>query len=201
MLYQLQQRIHTLAHNAVDNASGGPPSFPAEGVVFSHWQFNHDDPWWTHNYWLAAAEIEANDYVQAWERFRKTLNKVVPRISFVSQCYAEYLGQPFLILRKHSDVAYVRCVMETTGCGLMFMDEERKALNLLLNDLKIPDEFFYYWNDATNSFTRLFLKAALNAFSPRGVCQNRQAWSGLYEIGANIRPRIKQGSLGYQGRF
>lgn len=31
------------------------------------------------------------------------------------------------------------------------MEDEQKALKLLLDNSVIPDEFYYYWNDATNS--------------------------------------------------
>lgn len=33
----------------------------------------------------------------------------------------------------------------------MFMADELKAFNALLTNSQIPDEFFWYWNDATNS--------------------------------------------------
>lgn len=151
MLYQLQQRIHTLAHNAVDSASDGPPSFTAKDIVFTHWQYKDGIPWWTHNYWVATAGIEAGDFVQAWEIFQKRLAIIVPRISLVSQCYTECLREPYLILKESSDVAYVRAVIDSKPSGLMFMEEEKKALYLLLDYPQIPDEFFYYWNDATNS--------------------------------------------------
>jgi hypothetical protein len=151
MMYRLEQRIHTLANNAVDNAIDGPPSFAAKGVIFSHWQYSNDIPWGTHHYWLAAADIEANDFVQAWKSFQKTLAIVVPRISLVSQCYTEWLREPYLILKESCDVAYLRAVADSEPSGLMFMEEEKKALHLLLDYPQIPDEFFYYWNDATNS--------------------------------------------------
>jgi hypothetical protein len=41
--------------------------------------------------------------------------------------------------------------MEQTGGGLMFTDQEQQAFNLLLTDSQIPNAFFWYWNDATNS--------------------------------------------------
>lgn len=151
MLYQLQQRIHTLAHNAVESTTDGPPSFTAKEIVFTHWQYKDGIPWWTHNYWVAAAGIEANRFVQAWEIFQKVLAIVVPRISLISQFYTECLREPYLILKESSDVAYVRAVVDSKPSGLMFMEEEKNALNLLVDYPQIPDEFFYYWNDATNS--------------------------------------------------
>jgi len=151
MLYRLEQRIHTLAQNVVGRATTHAPVFSAEDVTFSSWKVDKSDGWWTHKYWLATAEIDAKDYIGAWQTFWSRLARIVPRMSLVSQCYMEYLGQPILILRKDSDIAFVRWVKDTQGAGLMFMDDERKALDLLLNDAETPNEFFYYWYDATNS--------------------------------------------------
>ncbi len=69
----------------------------------------------------------------------------------MSQCYTECATEPFLILRKDSCVAFIRWVGERGSVGLMFMEDEQKALDLLLHNSEIPEEFYYYWNDATNS--------------------------------------------------
>ena len=151
MLYRLEQRIHTLAQNCVGRASTPAPEFTTDGVTFSCWLVKESDEWLTHDYWLATTEIDANGYIEAWQIFWKKLAKIVPRICLVSQCYMEYLGQPILILRKDIGVAFVRWVGDRPGAGLMFMDKQHEALELLLKDAEIPDEFFYYWNDATNS--------------------------------------------------
>jgi hypothetical protein len=146
MLYRVEQRIHTLAQNVVGHVTGGAPTFTAEGVTFTPWQ-----DWWTHPYWLATSDIEENDFRAAWQAFNKILARVVPRISVVSQCYTNYRTEPFLILQKGWDICFVRWVEESGSSRLMFMEDEQDALNLLLKSPEIPDEFHYYWNDATNS--------------------------------------------------
>lgn len=146
MRYRVEQRIHTLAQNVVDHPTGLPPTFTAEGVTFTPWQ-----EWWTHPYWLATSDIEADNFKGSWEAFQKCLSRLVPRISVVSQCYAAYRVEPFLILREGSDVSFVRWVEERGSAGLMFMENEQEALELLLKSPEIPDEFHFYWNDATNS--------------------------------------------------
>jgi len=65
MLYRIDQRIHTLAQNVADILTVGGTGFSAEGVQFLPWQNNPSEGWWTHKYWLATAEIEADDYGQA----------------------------------------------------------------------------------------------------------------------------------------
>lgn len=151
MLYRLEQRIHTLAENAIDTATIGVTGFSAEGVHFSPWQNEPNEGWWTHQYWLATAEIEADHYGQAWNIFWKRLARLVPRIVLVSQCYTEYLGQPLLIRRTNPDVAFVRWTKERGATGLMFMANELQAFNALLTNSQVPDEFFWYWTDATNA--------------------------------------------------
>lgn len=142
MRYQLEQRIHTLAENVVDSRTDGTPQFTVEGVTLSPWQVDPSDGWWTHQYWTASGEIDATDFKNAWRLFWNKLARIVPIISLVSQCYAEYLNQPILILRQDSDTAFLRYTLERKGVGLMFMDKEQKALNFLLTYHQIPDEFF-----------------------------------------------------------
>lgn len=151
VLYTLEQRIHTLAQNAIDAQTTGVTGFTAEGVRFSPWQNEPHEGWWTNPYWLATAKIEANDYGQAWNIFRERLARLVPRIALVSQCYTEYHGQPFLIRRTNPDVAFIRWTKERGATGLMFMADELLAFNALFANSQIPDEFFWYWSDATNA--------------------------------------------------
>ena len=151
MRYQLEQRIHTLAENVVDSRTDGAPQFTVDGVTLTSWRVDPSDGYWTHPYWIASGEINAPDFNNAWQLFWRKLARIIPRISLVSQCYAEYLTQPILILRQDFDTAFLRYTVEQKGSGLMFMDQELKAFNFLLADSQIPNEFFWYWNDATNS--------------------------------------------------
>lgn len=151
MRYYLEQRIHTLAENVVAYATGEASLFTADDVIFSLWRVKPNDGYWTHPYWLASWDVEANDFRAAWQEFANRLDRLIPRIAVVSQCYTEYVTEPFLILRKDSDIAFIRWVGERGSVGLMFMENEQKALDLLLNSSEIPEEFYYYWNDATNS--------------------------------------------------
>lgn len=152
MHYRLEQRIHTLAQNVVDRANTTQTGFTAEEVSFLSWKCEPGDDWGTHQYWLASTEIEADDYIAAWRLFIKSLVRIVPRMVLVSQCYMEHLAQPILIKRTDSDVAFIWWVLDREPSPLMFMDQERRALDQLLGHPDIPNEFFYYWRDAVNTF-------------------------------------------------
>jgi hypothetical protein len=151
MRYRVEQRIHTLAENIVDDEAGGEPVFEAEGVTFSLWKETPTDGYWTHQYWLATSEIDGDDFQSAWKTLWNRLARVVPRISLVTQCYIEYLSQPTLIVRNDSHTAFFQYIVDRSAVGLSFMNQEFKALQILLKHAGIPDEFFWYWNDATNS--------------------------------------------------
>ncbi len=149
MNYEFQHRIETLAKNAVLNESQAS-SFSEQEVCFSHWAFNFRDGW-SQNYWLAKGNIEATDLQDADRKIRGKLNIIVPRIALIGQCYIDYLLQPLIIHRADTDFAFLNFVTDSESVGLMFMEKERKALRLLLKRPKIPESFYYYWNDAVNS--------------------------------------------------
>ena len=183
MLYRLEQRIHTLAHNGVGRATTHTTAFTAEGVTFSSWLVDESDEWLTHPYWLATTEIEANDYMAAWRLFIKRLLRIVPRMALVSQCYTEHLNQPILIERRDLKVAFVWWVLDRKGAtGLMFMEKEKSALDLLLGHPDIPEEFFYYWRDAVNTFgysSRLLLMlSAVEALTGIPYAERRRKRKG-----------------------
>ena len=128
MRYHLEQRIHTLAENIVAYDTSGVPSFTAEDVIFSPWRVKPDDVYGTHPYWLASCDVEANDFKAAWKEIANRLDRLIPGIAVVSQCYTEYATEPFLIFRENSSDAFIRWVGERRSVGLMFMEDEKEAL-------------------------------------------------------------------------
>lgn len=148
--YKIEHKILTLAHCAVMEKKDKPASFSIDDVEFSHWDFNCADGWLT-DAWIATATIEAENYHKAFSEFIKRLSRLIPRISLISQSYIEYLSEPFLIHKIGSDTAFCRYTKDVDATGLMFMENEVKALNKLLTNTEIPEAFYYYWNDAVNS--------------------------------------------------
>lgn len=150
MIYLFEQKISTLAQNALPNKNIDSCGFEIDGIELAHWGFNASDGW-TDKAWLARAEVEAVSFDLARQSFYKRLARIVPRVSFISQCYAEYYSQPILVTRSDLDVAFFRCTKDRGSVPLMFCEEELHALKALLSDDAIPDAFFYYWNDAVNA--------------------------------------------------
>jgi len=148
--YKIEHKILSLAHCAVMSDEKKPASFNAEGIEFTHWNFNYRDGW-LENAWIASSYIEASDFIQAINFFRKKLTRIIPRISLISQSYIEFVLEPFLVLETSKDFAFLKYIEDKEACGLMFMEKEEKALKNLLDNKDVPEEFYFYWNDAVNS--------------------------------------------------
>jgi len=148
--YKIEYRILTLVNCAVIEEGNKPASFDIDGVKFSHWDFNYSDGWVT-NAWLATITLKTKNNQEALSKFIKKLSRLIPRIALISQAYVEYLSEPYLIHEIGNNIASFRYTKDVGATGLMFMDDERKALVKLLKDKKIPEAFYYYWNDAVNT--------------------------------------------------
>jgi hypothetical protein len=149
MKYKIQHKILTLARNAVME-DGKVSPFCVEGISFSHWDFEYREGW-SGDAWLAESTIEAPNFHEACHIFRVRLGKIISRVSLIIQCYIEYFNEPLLVHKEGSDVGYFRYTAERGTVGLMFMEKEKKALDILVTDTKIPDAFYKYWNDAVNA--------------------------------------------------
>lgn len=204
MRYKLEQRIHTLAHNYLELIPEHQPGFIVEDVSFLPWRVNEEDGCRTHPYWLTTWETEAENRWKAWRLFWDRLTLIVPRISLVSQCYIDYIHQPLLILREDYDTAFLVYVQEHKGVGLSFDEDELKALQFLLKSSNIPDEFFWYWNDATNATgytSKLVLmlvavETLVNKPTPKGKGTPSKDWDKLIEI---LGPELKKEFWGEEG--
>jgi hypothetical protein len=186
MIYRIEHRIETLAENVV-RAETLSPAFNLLDIMFVHWEFNPRDGW-MHNYWLATGNIEASSLDEAFKLHSEKLARIVPRVALIGQCYVDSVFQPFLILREDKDVAFFRYVRNTGAVGLMFMDKELKALNQLLVNSDVPEEFYYYWNDAINSIgyspKLLLMLSAIEALVKirNGPATGQKDWAKLEQI-------------------
>lgn len=148
MRFRFEHRIQTLAKNA---CAPSYSSFEQDGIRYSQWDFNHRDGW-IGDAWLAEGEVEAECFTKAINEFVSKLLKATRRISFISQSYTEAWSQPWLGTRDDSQVGFFRYTNEVSGGGLMFMEKDQTTLELLTKDNFVPEEFFYYWNDAVITF-------------------------------------------------
>lgn len=166
--YKIEHKILTLAHCAVMDRKEKPASFEAEGVEFSHWDFNYRDGE-IGDAWIAVAEINAQNYLDAINEFGRRLSRSISRISLICQSFIEYISEPFLIHKIGDNVVFFRYIIDIHGGGLMFMGKQQKALIKLLSIKEIPETFYYYWNDAVNaigySSKLLIMFSAFEAFA------------------------------------
>lgn len=180
--YKIEHKIETLAQNAVMTMEV-PGSFVIDGTIFSHYEFSHTKGW-LHDSWIAAAIIEALNFKEASHLFWQRLFKIVPRATFISQCYTEFVTQPYIICKVGANSAFFRFVRDSQPVGLMFAEDELRALNLLLNRNDIPEQFYRYWNDAVNAtgYTPklLLMFSAIEALAKSGP--GKKDWDKIKSI-------------------
>ncbi len=70
---------------------------------------------WPSDWWLAESQIEADNYKDAFKVFQRDLNRVVPRISLISQTYIDFFRQPFLIVKDGGRVGSARVLITSSG--------------------------------------------------------------------------------------
>jgi hypothetical protein len=204
--YKIEHKILTLAHCAVMENKEKPASFDVDGISFSHWDFNYRDGWLS-DAWIAEFNTEAKDSHKAFKLFRDKLVKIIPRIALISQSYIEFYGEPFLISKVNSDVAFFRYTKDVRSVGLMFMEGEQKALKVLLKSTEIPEAFYYYWNDAVNTIgyspKLLLMFSAIEALVKK---DGKKDWNLINTIlGENLTKELfgtrKNSSVGLRHRL
>ncbi len=204
--YKIEHKILTLAECAVMDNKEKPASFDVDDISFSHWDFSYHDGWMTDS-WIAECTIQADNYRMAFDIFRKKLMRIIPRISLISQTYIEFLNEPFLINKIGSDIAFFRYTTDSQAVGLMFMEGEKEALNLLLENKSIPEEFYYYWNDAVNtigySSKLLMMFSALEALAKNRDKDLFKKPFDLYEkiLGEGLSHEIFENTVGLRNRL
>jgi hypothetical protein len=181
--YKIEHKIFTLADCAVMEKETTPASFEIEGIQFSHWDFNYRDGWLAADAWLSTAEVEAEGVFDAINNFRAKLSKLIPRISLISQSYITFVLEPFIAHDLSSDIVFFEYIEDVKGGGLMFMENEREALVLLLKRTEIPESFFSYWNDAVNasgySAKLLLMFSAIEALAKK---ERKKDWDLINSI-------------------
>lgn len=202
--YTIQHRLHTLSQPYI-NIGEGNPSFELNGFKFSQWDFNWAEGHKT-QYWLIESQIKSEDFRTAFEAFRININAVIPKISMLSQCYAEHLNEPYIIHKNDSDIAFFRYTKKSNGVPLAFDGDNFKALEKLQNRQDIHDEFYYYWNDMLNvtgySAKLLLLCSALEALAKSSINQCGNKYDFLASIlGLELKDKIWEQKKGIRHRL
>ncbi len=205
--YEIEHKITTLAQNAVpDKSKNSYHIFSIGDITFEHWNFNIRDGW-LENAWLAKSEVKNSSFLKAINSFRKRLWKIVPRIALISQSYIEYHVEPFVVHKKDSDTAFFHCTKDRESGGLMFMENEKQALDEILASAQVPDEFYYYWNDAVNtigySAKLLLMFSALEALAKKRDKKKFQKPIDLYSyiLGKRLANKIFAQTMGLRHRL
>jgi len=199
--YTIEQKIRTTAENAVMSGEK-PASFICEGVEFSHEDFDYQEGWLS-DFWLAKTTIEEENFNKAYGVFINKLNRIIPRIALISQCYVNFINESFLITKEESDNAFFGLSIDSKYVGLMFQENEQKILNqLLVND--VPENFYKYWNDAVNttgySSKLLIMLSALEAISKK--TNGKKDWDKLTEIlGEELKDKLFERNKGLRNRL
>jgi len=183
MRYRIEWKIETLANNAVMKDGRIEAAFTRSPIRYSHWDFDINRGWPSDS-WLAEASIDADNYKAAFRLFRDELNTVVPRISLICQTYIDYLQQPFLIAKDGEMVGFLRYMRKRAGTGLMFVESHVAALDRLVADRSIPNEFYYYWNDVVNAVgyipKLLLMCSAIECLTRKG--RHERDWTKVEQV-------------------
>lgn len=182
MLYKIQHRIHTLSENAIMEG-GKPTGFSFDNIEFFHWEFNYSDGW-LQDFWLAEGEIIADNGIDAVNSFRKKLGVIIPKVAFISQSYIDFITEPWLMSKEDSDVLLYHHSKDRPGGGLMFMEKDKKVLDLLLEYKGISEDFYRYWKDTVNttgySSKLLLMFSAIEALAKDS--HGKKDWSKIQDI-------------------
>jgi len=182
MRYRIEPKIETRASNAVID-DGSIAKFAIAPFTLSHWDFDISRGW-ASNAWLAEASIDADNFKAAFQAFRRNLGRIVPRISLISQVYIDFFFQPLLIVKDDHKVGFLRYIAKRKATGLMFVNDHREALDRLLADTSIPEEFYYYWNDVVNAIgytpKLLLMCSAIESLTRTG--RRKKDWVKLEQI-------------------
>ena len=147
--YFIQQRIKTLIDNWV-NPNNNTATFEISGITIEQdFTYQHGP---TGDYWIAKGEEYANSSVEACNTFWNKLVKITSRISLVGQGFIQLNTEPYLVTCQDANpsVGLLWYTRELKHVGLSFNEQSKLTVDELINS-GLPDEFFLYWQDATNT--------------------------------------------------
>jgi len=147
--YTIHHRIKTVTSNWV-SIGNSSTVFSVDTIKFEQEFTLQDGP--SGDYWIASSEVEANTWQEAIQDFTDRLVRIASRISLIGQGYIDFIREPFLIRSSQfPTIAFFRNVLDRGHVGLSFFEKHKLALEKLLLDQQASDEFYLYWNDATNT--------------------------------------------------
>ncbi len=175
--YIIEQRVRTLSHLSVGLNDDKPvPEMSIDDFLFTQWDFNYAEGW-KGDAWLVQKEVEVNSGIEAINNFRKDLDKIVQKLTFVSQCFMDFYREPFLIFKSignQDNVFFYKHIQNKTGVGLQFDESEINAYESI-KGFKYP-EAFRFLQECSNTIgyvpKLLLLFSALEAMCGKIERQN-----------------------------
>lgn len=205
-IYHVQHKIKVLLSNNANISFDIPEeahTFTVEGLTFRPWNRNPHE-YWKAGEWLVEADIDASSLGDVLKSYSLKMSRVVPRIAFVGQAYINDRKGPIFIKRDDKDFGWLKSIISQEPAPLDFMDEEKEALDSLLNNEGVPDAFYYYWNDSVNttSYTGklLLMFGAIDSLATRGQRKKRrneilgqELANEIYADSTGLRNRLTHG--------
>lgn len=202
--YKIFHRIRTVAENAVFHGSDYlKPWFEVEDIRFEQWSFNHGEGW-LGDAWIATYELGANSMAEAVDDMRRKLSRIIPRISIIAQSYIAYANESFMVTRRDKDYFYINYIRDDDPVGLMYDEKNVNALERLLQDNAISEEFYYLWNDATNvtgTTSKILLMCSAIANLTKKANGRNDFAKIEHILGAELKNKLFTPSMGLRHRL
>lgn len=169
--YNIQQKIKTLAKIEEDfsDLKDVKAEISVDGITFKQWDCTVSVGS-TGDAWIAKSSVEAENVKDAYSIFSKKLDKSLPRICYVSQCFLDFERESSLILRKNNNTDNIFVFVrfdDKKGGGLSFgKNEEQAAIKLKGYQYQQVFKFLQESINTPNYYARTaLLFAALEAMS------------------------------------
>lgn len=150
--YRIEHKIKTLAQ------CWDP--FEYKGFDFKHWDFTIQDGC-KGKAWVVNKEIQAENVVDAINKFRNDLKPIIARVGYVSQCYTTMEWQPWIAVKlDNNNEKNFLCFhsKEEAPVGLHFDHDQLESLKKLE---AFDDKIFVYLNESNLAGTNLTNTAML----------------------------------------
>jgi hypothetical protein len=172
--YLIEHEIISLLKNYDIDLRSSLGEFTVEWIKFIHRDYQ-EWKWLIWKRWLAKAEIESENFLDARNIYFKKLSKIIPKISLIWQAYID--SQTWSILIKKWNKGYFHHIFNDNSVSLPFWKTQQNILMNLMENNNISEAFYYYWNELINTSWYLakilIICAALDSLFPR---KERNYW-------------------------
>ncbi len=152
--YKIQHKIITLS--SLDFFEIKWPEIDIEGFLVKNWSssFWNISDW---GGWLVSKEIDAENWMNAINKFRNEFQVIAQNLALVSQCYFDFLWWSYLIEKTNDNperIFILKHINDIPPIWLVFTREYYESFKTIQStpELKGKESFFTYMQEANNSF-------------------------------------------------